>query len=1000
MQYGITKNKRNVSGGLRCCVTILLLLFFAAAITRVDAQTNGDKKPSIRLKATPSRLFQGESFYLQVLVDNIENPQVPDMSYLNSEFAVEYVGSQNRNSTTIFSVNGKEQRVEERGIAYNYRLIPKKTGTIRIEPPEIRRGNVIATAFPITIEVIPPGSQNDVRLELRSSVKSVYPMTPFDITLSIFIRALPGEYADLNPVRALVDQIAPSVLAIPWVEDGSLPKGLVPNQDWQTWVANYRSDSGGFRINNIRSNSPFDFGMSFFDNGPSFIVFLPEGKKTTLKNKEGKNEDYWQYDFTRSFFAESPGTFSFDAASIKGAFAQKSESRVLSVNNVYATSNAVVVTVKDVPEENCPDDYVGALGQFTWNAALTPHSGRVGEAFTLTMTLSGKGSVLNAKEPKLDKIAAITENFKIYPPTEEIKDNTVCFTWSIRPTRPGKIVFPPVPISYFDVKTEKFVSLKSQPVPLEISQSESLTPAGVSGEANLATPKVQKLEKSTGGIFANRGNLGREQNQRITLRQWTRSMAATGLAGVFFWCLILAVRSEKLLAFRRRSDTLRDARRDLLQAMTLLASDDQLSPEAVPLLKSAFFSPIKDLFDKPISTLTESEIRLLLNQLTKELPSAKTLLDSMNQLCDHLENLRYGQGQTSSDGQNHKLNTLFDQGLNIDQLFDEWIVFVTSRKNRRVIKAMMTGSSPKKSKQMGTMILVLFSLVFPALSGCGSSVDHGATARFQEAIALFDQADQLEQQSASQSGQTDHSRTAKTKSAEELFAKSAAVYQGMLNEGIESGPILYNQGNAWFRAGDKARALAAWRKALRYMPRDPYLKANIESIVPVFENRKGRPLAEVTLFWQNFLSYPSKYRIAFVFAVLLITTFLGWQILRPAQSRMHWEKPEQIATGPLPRTPIAKLLFRLTIVFLLATVVMTVSALYDWNRFDRTQHVVVSSPEVIARKGNSLRYEAVFASPLPIRTEGELLESKGTWLKIRFPDGQDGWIEAKDAIVY
>ena len=81
-------------------------------------------------------------------------------------------------------------------------------------------------------------------------------------------------------------------------------------------------------------------------------------------------------------------------------------------------------------------------------------------------------------------------------------------------------------------------------------------------------------------------------------------------------------------------------------------------------------------------------------------------------------------------------------------------------------------------------------------------------------------------------------------------------------------------------------------------------------------------------------------------------------------------------------------------------VVFAFSAGYDWFRFDATQHGVVIQPQTIARKGNAASYEPAFNKPLPEATEFRLMERRGDWLLVRLPDGNEGWIEERAAVVF
>ena len=70
------------------------------------------------------------------------------------------------------------------------------------------------------------------------------------------------------------------------------------------------------------------------------------------------------------------------------------------------------------------------------------------------------------------------------------------------------------------------------------------------------------------------------------------------------------------------------------------------------------------------------------------------------------------------------------------------------------------------------------------LSGCGRPLDLDSARVFQEAEQTFSQA----------------------KSPDD-YLKAAAMYQEILDRGYVSGAVLYNQGNALMRAGQRGRRL-------------------------------------------------------------------------------------------------------------------------------------------------------------------------------------------------
>lgn len=99
-------------------------------------------------------------------------------------------------------------------------------------------------------------------------------------------------------------------------------------------------------------------------------------------------------------------------------------------------------------------------------------------------------------------------------------------------------------------------------------------------------------------------------------------------------------------------------------------------------------------------------------------------------------------------------------------------------------------------------LLGLSSLVWLC---CGPGLGRGQA---EELLAAFDQANRLYEQ-----GQ---------------FAQAAAAYQRLIDAGYRATTLYYNLGNAWFKAGQLGRAIAAYRHAEQLAPRDPYVRFNLQ----------------------------------------------------------------------------------------------------------------------------------------------------------------------------
>lgn len=235
------------------------------------------------------------------------------------------------------------------------------------------------------------------------------------------------------------------------------------------------------------------------------------------------------------------------------------------------------------------------------------------------------------------------------------------------------------------------------------------------------------------------------------------------------------------------------------------------------------------------------------------------------------------------------------------------------------------------------------------LSGCGSELTSSQRLAIQKASETFQQ--------AKEPGD---------------FQQSAKEFQKIVDSGVQSGAVFCLQGNAFAQAGDKPRALAAYRQAFPYMPNNAYLLADMKTMGAKPEKT---PLIEHLLFWQNWFSYPAKQTIVFVLAAItLIIALIPW-----ISRKKEWK----IAT----------------LILTLLTGIAVSSFVYDYYRFDVLKRGVVLE-STTARKGDSETYAAAFTQPLSSGTEFRVLQTRGDWVLVQLEDDLEGWIESKKTQIW
>lgn len=606
------------------------------------------KEPSIEVEMDRTQVYEGESVGYTVTLLNVESSAPPKLEGFD-DFEVQYQNQRSLNSSFISNINGRLTRVNRFGTAYHYRLMPLRTGTLRVPAPTAEVSGVTLTGRALMLKVVGPEPQGEVILEIASSPKTVYPLQPFTVTLKAWVKALPSPYTEQSPLS--VQRNAP-MLTIPWVDN--LPEDLVPDEDSQKWLGGLASRafgsqrSVGFGINNISSS------FSLFSEQK--IVFQLPHKRTVRPDLDGGAQDYWEYSLQRTFTTHRPGSFRFGPVSLKGTFATGREgSDRLKGGEIFAVAKAIEVKIKDVPLEGRPDSFTGAIGEFTFEASLLPERARVGDPMTLVLKLKGKGTLDRARAPDLEAYPVIAEKFKVYEATEETQGLTRTFTYSLRPMAADVEAFPAVPLSYFDVSKERYVTLRTDPIAIHIEAADQLAGEDIIVQPAAGDRNGQKaIEARKEGIFANIMDPSALRDESVDFR--IHGAILGGMAVLYLFVAFTTRRFRKVSGDqalqRRRSATGRARARIGEAAAKLEAGDLQ---QGVDLIRSAVTGLVADAADLPEAGLTVRDVKEHLHRFGIE----AELVERIEALLASCDAARYGASADQGSGLAQQSRELF-----------------------------------------------------------------------------------------------------------------------------------------------------------------------------------------------------------------------------------------------------------------------------------------------------------------------------------------------------
>ena len=147
----------------------------------------------------------------------------------------------------------------------------------------------------------------------------------------------------------------------------------------------------------------------------------------------------------------------------------------------------LIINVKPLPSEGKPDNFSGAVGDFSIDLSTTKKQLKANESLQAKVKVSGRGNLRLFGLPKLQTPSAIEQ----YEPEskENIRSNlrgmsgSVTQSYTLVPQYQGKYPIPAVEFSFFNPKTKRYETVKSDDQLVDVTEGPSVNRA-----VNPATP--------------------------------------------------------------------------------------------------------------------------------------------------------------------------------------------------------------------------------------------------------------------------------------------------------------------------------------------------------------------------------------------------------------------------------------------------------------------------------------------------------------------------------
>jgi tetratricopeptide (TPR) repeat protein len=593
-------------------------------------------------------------------------------------------------------------------------------------------------------------------------------------------------------------------------------------------------------------------------------------------------------------------------------------------------SDPITLNVLPLPEEGKPAGFSGAVGRFTLQVSAAPTEVTAGDPITLRMMLNGSGNLAEATPPELMN----TDGFRAYethpgksedggPGSTTIAKS---FEQVLIPNDAHVRAVPAVHFSYFDPQTRRYETARTDPIALVVRPPQNAARQEVfaAGTPGQRIAPEEKLGHDIVYIKDDPGTLS------VRSEHWYGSP--------FFWLwqpvpLLLFVaaawydrRRQRLtgdVRYARFSRAGRQARQGLAVAEKALAKGEA----------TAFYDAVSRTMQEYLAAKLDLPPGAIDADAVARRGVPADSLQHIGQFFATCEQIRFA--PTSSDGDMRGVLTLAQQIV---------------RRLERLRKLAPSAQTRAAASRFEAVVRVL--LILGMLSGAARAAELAEPSprtTFYHANALYKDAQ---------------------------YAAAAKEYETLSESGLTSGNLYFNLGNAYFKAGEKGKAILNYERARRLIPGDPDLNANLAYAQSLTEADACSPA-----LWQVVV-FPLSHRVATRRLVCATSALYTLLLLVLAGYRLWPVRPRWLvyaATG-------------LAVLVLISSTSLAQQVLTDdWQ----PQAVVISSGEAPTRFEPAENGTVHF-----VLKEGSLVrvvETRDSWIEVARCDGRRGWIE-KSAI--
>lgn len=661
---------------------------------------------------------------------------------------------------------------------------------------------------------------------------------------------------------------------------------------------------------------------------PATILASVEDKLAQANNKVFKGTQYLAY-YNNKFFEPTNS--------------QKVYHRVL------AKSLAMTINVKALPT-NAPAHFSGIVGRPIIEASAKPTRVKKGETIQYTLMLVHP-DIETITLPSLSENPSFNQSFNL-PGDASVSTNKSggkIINQSLFPRRADIAVIPAVTLNYFEPATGLYRDLLIDSLPITVTANDEFNFSDIEGNKNISLKNT--VTPDDDGIWALRW----EKSARIEDKTDNTIKLLTNQPWLLLFLLLLPPFIVGLLLIKPMQQHFYQ-RRALQPIYRLKTSLDQGGDPLLPLSRYCY-----DRFGLAPSRFNADNLQLGLDSYNKANNiTANDLLAFEFSKWLRQYQTRYAQKATNLSWQ--ELKQLFELVNKLDKTLPH---HKTSDKRNTTIR---TAASTLFNIITGTILIATLFYTSYINQAVASEVVQGEQINDISIEALHtahQQALQLDIDSPHK-GHLAH-------------AKIAQQLAGLIEDSsLDKASLLYDIGTSWFQANHYGQSILWLRRAENAAPNDVTIKHNLAQ---ARAKRLEQLPDNFSPTWLNQLhgitSQP------FWLGLCWLSYFFFWLLIwRRFTYGTNKDKTDQ-------RKSVENKHFLLALTFL---GIASMSQIARYHFIPQQSKAVITTQEVIARKGPGLIFSPAFTASLHQGSELVLLRNDGQWSEVKLTNGEICWL--------